>query len=187
MPWGLLVGVSRGWRRVLGIADTAFVWVAPCLAKCWWACRVGGAVSWGLPTRASSGWRVFGIARRSGEPKRLILKGRACTESSFLGFGLGTGVREVQNGSFLKAALVQNRHFWALGRVRAFERPGSAESSFLSLWHWSLRVRSCHVTSRRVTSHHDMSCHVMSCHVMSCHVMSCHVTSRHVMSCCVAS
>ena len=48
----------------------------------------------------------------------------ACTESSFLGFGPGAGVREVQNGSFLKAALVQNRHFWALVRVRAFERLG---------------------------------------------------------------
>ena len=31
MPWGLLVGVSRVWGRVLDIADTAFVWVAPCL------------------------------------------------------------------------------------------------------------------------------------------------------------
>ena len=27
-----------------------------------------------------------------------------------------------QNGSFLMAALVQNRHLWALVRVRAFER-----------------------------------------------------------------
>ena len=63
MPWALLVGVSCGWRRVLGIADTAFVRVAPCLGDWWWACRVGGAVSWGLLTRASSGWRrVFGIA-----------------------------------------------------------------------------------------------------------------------------
>ena len=64
MPLALLVGVSRGWRRVLGIAaDTPFVWVAPCLGDCWWACRVGGAVSWGLLTRASSGRRrVFGIA-----------------------------------------------------------------------------------------------------------------------------
>ena len=60
MPSKLLVGVSRGWRRVLGIADTAFVWVAPCLADCWW--RVAW-VAWGLLTRALSGWRrVFGIA-----------------------------------------------------------------------------------------------------------------------------
>ena len=98
VPWGLLVGVSRGWRRVLGIADQGLVWVA----LCFWDCR------------------------RSGEPKRPILKGRACTESSFLGFGPGPGVREVQNGSFLKAALVQNRHFWALVRVRAFERSKKA-------------------------------------------------------------
>ena len=65
MSWQLLVGVSRGWRRVLGIADQG----------------VG----------------------RSGEPKRLLFKGRACTESSFLGFGTGPGVGE--------ARLVQNRHF----------------------------------------------------------------------------
>ena len=53
--------------------------------------RLGGAVSEGLLITASSGWRcVFGIAeqgvvavlvrvgsRRSGEPKRLIFKGRA--------------------------------------------------------------------------------------------------------------
>ena len=45
MSWGLLVGVSRGWRRVFGIADQGVVWVAPCLRDCWWACRVGGAVS----------------------------------------------------------------------------------------------------------------------------------------------
>ena len=63
--WGLLVGVSRGWRRVLGITDQG----------------VG----------------------RSGEPERLPFKGRACTESSFLGFGTGPGVRE--------AKLVQNCHF----------------------------------------------------------------------------
>ena len=34
VPWGLLVGVSRGWRRVLGIADQGVVWVAPCLRDC---------------------------------------------------------------------------------------------------------------------------------------------------------
>ena len=63
MSQGLLIRVSSGWRRVLGIADAAFVWVAPCFGDCWWACRVGGAVSWGLLTRASSGWHcVFGIA-----------------------------------------------------------------------------------------------------------------------------
>ena len=35
----------------------------PCRGGCWWACRVCGAVPWGLVTRASSGRRrVFGIA-----------------------------------------------------------------------------------------------------------------------------
>ena len=60
MSWGLLVGVSRGWRCVFRIADRA-TWT--------------------------------GGSRRSGEPKRLLLKGR--TESSFLGFGTVPGVREV--------------------------------------------------------------------------------------------
>ena len=43
-----VVWVTRawsGWRRVFGIADQGVVWVAPCLRDCWWACRVGGAVS----------------------------------------------------------------------------------------------------------------------------------------------
>ena len=60
---GLLTTAWSGRRRVLGIADTAFVWVAPCLGDCWWACRVGGAVSLGLLTTAWSGRRrVLGIA-----------------------------------------------------------------------------------------------------------------------------
>ena len=82
MPCGLLVGVSRGWRRVLGIADTAFVWVAPCLGDCWWACRMGGAVPWGLLTR----WRrVFGMADQ-GLVAALVR--------------VGAGVLASQNGSF---------------------------------------------------------------------------------------
>ena len=28
--WELVVGVSRGWRRVLGIGDEGIVWVALC-------------------------------------------------------------------------------------------------------------------------------------------------------------
>ena len=76
-------------------------------------------MSWSLLTKLWSGWRrastgnsgaSTGGSRRSGEPKRLIFKGRASTESSFLGFGTGPGVGEVQNGSSLKAGLVQNRH-----------------------------------------------------------------------------
>ena len=30
VPWGLLVGVSRGWRRVIRIGEQGVVWVAPC-------------------------------------------------------------------------------------------------------------------------------------------------------------
>ena len=34
---------------------------------------------------------------------------------------VAAGVLANQNGSFLKTGLVQNRHFWALVRVRALE------------------------------------------------------------------
>ena len=64
-----------------------------------------------------------------GDPKRLIFKGRASTELSFLGFGTGP-VLAGQSGSFLKAGLVQNRHFLALVLVTACQ------------------VMSHHVTSR---------------------------------------
>ena len=101
------------------------------------------------------------------------------------------GVREVQNGFFLKAAQVQNRSFLS---VRT--GPDVGEAGFVQhrkFWAFgtspcmsghvtSRRVASCciQVTSRRVMLHHDMSCHVMSCHVMSLHVRSHHVTSRRV-------
>ena len=72
MPWGLLLGVSRGWLCAMGIAGGRVACVALWHGDWCWACRVGGAVplgllggtvSWGLLTRASSGWRrVFGIA-----------------------------------------------------------------------------------------------------------------------------
>ena len=39
VPWGLLLGRSRGWRRVIRIGEQ------------------GGAVSLGLVSRASRGWR----------------------------------------------------------------------------------------------------------------------------------
>ena len=62
-------------------------------------------MSWGLVTRASSGWRcVFGI----GDQGLVALLVR-----------VAAGVLASQNGSFLEAALVQNRHFWRLVRVRA--------------------------------------------------------------------
>ena len=62
-------------------------------------------MSLGLLTRASSGWRrVFGIADQ-GLVAVLVR--------------VAAGILASQNGSFLKAALVQNRHFWRLARVRA--------------------------------------------------------------------
>ena len=63
------------------------------------------------PPCIESSFLRFGAGPGSGGSKRLIFKGRACTESSFLDFGTGLGFGEVQNGSFIKAALVQNRHF----------------------------------------------------------------------------
>ena len=52
-----------GWRCLMGIAAGRVAGAALCHGDCYWACRVGGAVPWGLLTRASSGWRrVFGIA-----------------------------------------------------------------------------------------------------------------------------
>ena len=72
VSWGLLLGVSRGWRRVLKIADQGLVWEG----------------------------RVFGIADQ-GLVAVLVR--------------VGAGVLASQNGSFRKAALVQNRHFWGLG------------------------------------------------------------------------
>ena len=64
VQWGLLLGVSRGWRCAMGIAAGR---VAGAALSHSWACRVGGAVSWGLLTRTSSGWRcVFGIADQGG-------------------------------------------------------------------------------------------------------------------------
>ena len=116
VPWGLLLGVSRGWRCAMGIAAGRVAGAALCHGDCCWACRVGGAVSLGLLTRASwqCGWQpafwraktahferpclyrivIFGFWSGSGGwggPKRLLFKGRACTESSFLGFGTGPG------------------------------------------------------------------------------------------------
>ena len=97
MSWGLL---TRAWS---GIGDQGIVWVALCHGDC----ALGTAVSLGLLTRASSGWRcVIRTSASSGRrrvlwiadkavvwvapcSKRLIFKGRACTESPFLGFGAG--------------------------------------------------------------------------------------------------
>ena len=122
VPWGLLAGPLSGWRRVLGIADQGVVWVAPCndhgvvwvapcLRDCW--------------SRRRLGRRVFRIADQ-GLVAVLVR--------------VAAGVLASQNGSFLKAALVQNRHFWCLVRVRAVAGPNGSffkgractESSFLA-------------------------------------------------------
>ena len=55
VPWGLLLGVSRGWRCAMGIAAGRLAWVSLC--HCWAARPLGGAVSWGLLTTPWSGWR----------------------------------------------------------------------------------------------------------------------------------
>ena len=92
MSLGLVTRASCGRRGVIGIGEQGVVWVAPCLGD-----RLGGAVSLGLVTRASSGWRrVIGIADQGVVwvapcPKRFILKGPPCIESSFLRFGTGPG------------------------------------------------------------------------------------------------
>ena len=57
VPWGLLLGVSRGRRCAMGIAAGRVAGAVLCHGDCCWACRVGGAVSLGLLTRALSGWR----------------------------------------------------------------------------------------------------------------------------------
>ena len=74
VPWDVVAGCGD-WRqacRVCGvccalrIADGRIAWVPLCHGDCSWACRVGGAVPWGLllgVSSASSGWRrVLGIA-----------------------------------------------------------------------------------------------------------------------------
>ena len=57
VPWGLLLGVSRGWRCAMGIAAGRLAWVSLCDGDCWAACPLGGALSWGLLSRTWSGWR----------------------------------------------------------------------------------------------------------------------------------
>ena len=140
-------------------------------------------------------------------PKRFILKGPLCIESSCLRFGTGPGSGEPK-WLISKGRASTELHLWTFVRVRAlsggpkrliFKGRASAESSALVLVTacqvMSHHVISClvmsrHVTSRRVTSSlvmsrhvvsHVASCHVLSHHDMSCHVMSCHVMSCHVM------
>ena len=47
----------------MGIAGGRVACVALCHGDCYWACRVGGSVPWGLLLGVSRGWRcVMGIA-----------------------------------------------------------------------------------------------------------------------------
>ena len=194
MSFGLVTTASSGWRRVIGIGDQGVVWLVLGLlgrASCGRRCAVAALV------------RVVEVLVRV-----VVVLVRALAVLVRVAAGavrvLAVLVRVVavlrvrvlasQNGSFLKAGLVQNRHSWALVRVRALGRSKTGECRIVifDLWHWSLRVRSCHVIScyvmsRHVLSRRVMSRHVTSCHVMSCHVMSCHVVSCHVMSCQVMS
>ena len=107
MSLGLLTTASSGRRRVIGTGSTG-----------------GSAGSSRASVRSKtvhfrrpalyrileSSFLHFGTGPGSGGSKRLTFKGRACTESSFLDFGTGPGFGEAQNGSFIKAALVKNRH-----------------------------------------------------------------------------
>ena len=79
MSLGLLIRASSGWRRVLGIAAKAVVWVAPCPKR----------FTLKDPPCIESSFLRFGTGPGSGRSKRTIFKGRACTESSFLDFGTG--------------------------------------------------------------------------------------------------
>ena len=66
-------------------------------------------MSLGLLTRASSGWRrVIGTGSSRGSAR-----------SKTVHFKRPVRALADQSGSFLKAGLVQNRHFWAFVRVRA--------------------------------------------------------------------
>ena len=55
--WGLLLGVSRGWRCAMGIAAGRLAWVSLWHGDCWAGRPLGGAVSLGLLIRAWCGWR----------------------------------------------------------------------------------------------------------------------------------
>ena len=77
-----------------------------------------GGVVWAVLCRSGAGMGSRGASTGSG----------ACAGSSGAGAGGVVRVRVLagQNGSFLKAGLVQNRHFWALVRVRALGRSKTA-------------------------------------------------------------
>ena len=78
-------------------------------------------MSLGLLIRASSGWqRVLGIA------KKVVVWMAPCVRVIAVRVRVAAGVLASENGSCLKAGLVQNRHFRALVRVRALGRSKTA-------------------------------------------------------------
>ena len=87
-------------------------------------------MSLGLVTRPSCGWRrVFRIADQG--LVALLVR-------------VAAGVLASPNGSFLEAALVQNRHFWRLVRVRAladqngsFLKAGLVQNRHFCVWYGS--------------------------------------------------
>ena len=167
VPWGLLLGGSRGCRCVMGIAGGRVAWVALCHGDCWRACRVGGGVPWGLLLGMSRGCRcAMGIAARRVAWVALCHGDCCwvCREGGAVPWGL----------------LLGGSRGW-----RCDIRIAVGHVAWVPLCHVMLDVRSCRVMSCRVTSCHVMSYHiVMSCHVMSCRVMCClgvsDVMSRHV-------
>ena len=86
--------------------------------------------------------------------KTVHFKGRACTESSFLDFGTGPGIGEVQNGSFIKAALVQHRSFLSFGTGPGAGEPGSCR---IVIFGPLALVPACQVMSRHIASRHVAS------------------------------
>ena len=90
-------------------------------------------MSWGLVTRASSGWRRVigtgssggstGSSRGSARSKTVYFKRPALHRIVIFALWYGSGLWRIKTFFFflfffIKAGLVQNRHFWALVRVR---------------------------------------------------------------------
>ena len=131
-------------------------------------------MSLGLVSRTSCGWRrVIAIADQG--LVALLVRVAASVLAS-------------QNGSFLEAALVQNRHFWRLVRVRALaDQKGSFLKAGLvqNRQFWTLvRVRALadqngtFLKAGLVQNRHFCALVL----VPACQVMSRHVASRHVAS-----
>ena len=89
MPLGLLGRASCGWC----CAVTALARVTEVLVRV--SCSSGACTNSSRRSTGGSGTS----AGDSGGTKRLTFKGQASIESSFLGFGIGPGVGQVQNGS----------------------------------------------------------------------------------------